>query len=259
MASVDIYTDLAADLAAAYYAATLRPDPTLDTDSDPQQITDYRATGERLATSLLAPKRRGLIRCHIPPPRGQRPKAIATIHDRYLLVVREHRGTNAYGMQLVRYLLVDLRMAAAEGHESVSHICHNTDRHDMPQRWLRSVDGFAASERSEPFAYNPAGGYVRPDGTEAPDDRHSARELAFALTTGHLNRGTVLVALPPIRAIYWRTRFGSDPTHEAHLDRLVSKGDFRGQYLNGPSISKLTPTDLDDAHNEIRRVEEAHR
>lgn len=255
MASVDI----SSDLAAVYFAATLQPEPTLDPHPDPQVIDEYRALGDQLAATLLHPRQSAVIRCDIPPKPGQKPKAIATIHDRHLLVVQAHRASNAYGMRLVRYLLVDLRMASREGHRSVSAFCHNRDRHEMPFRWLRSARDYATSDRSEPFAYNPAGEYVYPDGTEAPDDGHSAHELAFAMTTGHLHGSRVIVSLLPMRAIYWRARFGTNPPHDEHFKRLISDDDFRGQTQNSGSVSRFTPVDLDEAATVIRRVEEAHR
>ena len=251
-------SQIASDLAAVHYAATLRADPTLTPDRQADQLATYRDLGDTLAASVLSPPT-ALIRCHIPPRPGQRPRLIATVHDRYLLVVQDHRGPNAFGMRLIRHLLVDLRMAAREGHDSVSVFCPLGDRHELPFRWLRSARGYVTSDRTEPFVLNPAGDYVDPQGRTAPDDGHSLHALAFAITTGPLDGMWPVITTTWLRAALWWTRFGPNPPYDTHLQRLIGKRDFRGTLRHSSLISGGTWAHPGEAAAAIRRIEGAHR
>ena len=54
---------LASDLAATFYAASLLPDPTLKRRPTAEALDAYRTKGQQLTASLLDPRRRAVIRC----------------------------------------------------------------------------------------------------------------------------------------------------------------------------------------------------
>ena len=249
--------DIASDLAAAWYATMLRPDPNLDAQPDPAALSDYQAHGQRILDTLRA-QPRAVIRCGIAPRPGQRPRALATVHDRWLLVIQDFRGPNAFGLRLVRHLLVDTRMAQREGHRAVTTFCPAGDRHELPFRWLRSTRGFAISERFDGPFYKAPGTYLDREYNPAPEDERHAYRQAFAITTGPLD-ATFFVALPWIRAAWWWTRYGPDEAHRSHLDRLTARYDFRAETPHGATIPTVTWTHPDAVGAEIRRVEDAHR
>lgn len=249
--------DIAADLAALHYAARLLPDPTLDPDPAPEALVAYHDTGTRLAASLLRPQRRAVIRCDIPPRPGQRPRALAAVHDRYLLVAQNRRGPNAFGMRLVTHNLVDLRMAQREGHRDLTLFCHLGDRHRLSLRWLRSARTYEVSDRVERFTWTPAGIHDA-DGNDVPIDEDSIWHQAFVTTTGPLDGSTLLMTLPLYRAIFYRIRFGAEAPHGAHFDRITCARDFRGEPADR-SILRSSWSLSDEETAMMRRVEQAHR
>ena len=249
--------DITSDLAAAWHAAMLRPDPNLDAQPDPVARSDYEADGQRILETLRG-QPRAVIRCGIPPRQGQRPRALATVHERWLLVIQDFRGPNAFGLRLVRHLLVDMRMAQREGHRAATILCPAGDRHELPFRWLRSTRGFAISDRFDGPFYKTPGPYLDRDHNPAPDDDRDAYRQAFAITTGPLD-GTFFVALPWIRAAWWWTRYGPDEAHRLHFDRLTARYDFRAETPQSAMIPTSTWTEPDAVAAQIRRVEDAHR
>lgn len=247
--------DIAADLAAFHYAARLLPDPTLDSDADPEALAAYHATGTRLAASLLHPQRRAVIRCETPARADQRLRTLLAVHDRFLLVAQHRRGPNAFGMRLVTHSLVDLHMAGREGYREITLPCHLSDNHRLSFRWLRSARPFEVSDRVERFTWTP-GGVIDAEGNPVHDDDNSISHQAFATTTGPLDGGTLLMRLPFYRAVYYRNRFGIQPPHDAHFERLICSRDFRGEL---PERIFLNSTFPDEVAATARRVEQAHQ
>ena len=151
--------DRAADLAAAYYAATLTHDPTLDPEPDPLTLAAYGRTGIRLRDALVAPKRTATIRC-VSATKQNRPRrfstALATVRNQHLLVIRERSGPAAFGIELDVHFLVDIPMAQREGYDSCLVYCRACgSAHEMPFRWLRHARLNEVSDRREQFNLNP--------------------------------------------------------------------------------------------------------
>ena len=256
--------DRAADLAAAYYAATLTRDPMLDDDPDPLALAAYHRSGTRLRDALVRPRRTVTIRCPS-TTRANRPddfaKALATVRNRHLLVIRDRSGPAALGIELDVHFLVDIPMAQREGYHSCLVYCpYCGSLHEMPFRWLRNAPLNDVSDRREQFHLNPFGDPATPDDRPLPDDLRYVEHLAFAQTTGTLDGpGTLFVTLPPWRASYYREHFGLAPPHDTHFDRLIGEHHRFGKLDHAWLIKTLTWTDPDAIAARVRNVENAHK
>lgn len=216
--------DIAADLAAVYYAATLTRDPTLDAHPDPEALDAYHATGKRLASSLLNPSEVAVIRCtcgtrDINP--GRTARGIATVHDRDLLVVRESRSYATGGTRLINHLLVDFSIARRDDFDSTAVYCYRCGAlHQLGFRWLHTARRNKVSTPSQQYKIAPWGAPIAPPGY-TPRHPNDANRLAFARTTGTLDGSPLLVALGWLYAFEYRDHFGFKAPHEAHLMRLT--------------------------------------
>jgi hypothetical protein len=230
------YDQIAADLAAVYYAATLTRDPTLDAEPDPDALAAYHAKGRDLASALLTPKQPAVIHC----PCGTRAahpdrpaRALVTVHDRDLLIVRESRGPYAQGLRLVEHLLVDIPMAQREGHRSARVYCSLCrSLHQLGFRWLRRARRDQVADMYEHCSLDPRGEPIIRHGKTLGGSPNDPEGLAFAETTGPLDGSTLLVVLPWRHALSYKQRFGFKPPHDQHLLRLIGNGDSRVE-LNG--------------------------
>jgi len=216
--------DISTDLAAVFYAASLTRDPTLDAHPDPEDLAAYHATGQRLASSLLNPAEVAVIRCTCGTrdtnPSGK-PRGIATVHDRDLLVVRESRAFATQGVRLINHLLVDFSLARRDGFDSTSVYCYGCGAlHQLGFRWLHTARRHKTSTPSQMYEVAEWGAPVAPPGytPKHPDD---ANRLAFARTTGALDGSPLVVVLGWPYAFAYRDHFGFKPPHEDHLRRLT--------------------------------------
>jgi hypothetical protein len=256
--------DRAADLVAAYYAATLTRDPTLDPEPDPSSLAAYGRMGFRLRDALVRPRRTVTIRC-VSVTRQNRPKdfstALATVRNRHLLVIRDRSGPVAAGIRLVVHLLVDIPMAQREGYEACLVYCRECrSLHEMPFHWLRNAPLNDVSDRREQFNLNLFGDPSTDEDRPLPDDLRSVAHLAFAQTTGTLDGlGTLFVTLPWWRAVYYREHFGSEPPHDAHFDRLIGKTHRFGTLEDANIIGRLTWGNPDAIAARVQNVENAHQ
>lgn len=256
--------DRATDLAAAYYAATLTRDPTLDPEPDPAALSDYQETGERFRDALVRPRRIATIRCPS-TTRRNRPddfaKALATVRNRHLLVVRDRSGPIASGIRLVVHHLVDIPMAQREGYRSCLLYCgHCRSLHKMGFRWLRHARRNEVSDRREQFNLSPFGDPIDDDDKPIPDDPRHVPHLAFAETTGTLDGpSTLFVTLPWWRAFYYRHHFGTEPPHDTHLDRLIGEHHRFGRLDHAWLLKNATWDDPDAMAARVRNVENAHQ
>lgn len=237
---------LASDLAATYYAALLRPDPTLPDDRDEAAVAAYLDEGRRLFTQLLAPHRKVTIRCEEGTRRsGLKTRALATVHDRRLLVIQSARGTAPFGMRLTRYSVIELPMAAREGHTSVTCFCNECKGiHDLPLRWLKKAPPNDASDRISP--YDP---YCD---REPVSLENWYRKAAFARVIGPLRpegltaNTFLLITVEWNRFSNYATYFGNQGHHLRHLLRLTGGATFAANKELQSAIGAVFPDDGDD-------------
>ena len=225
--------DIAADLAAVYYAARLLPDPNLGPETDTEALAAYKATGQRLASTLLDPdpNQVSVIRCPCStrtthPDRPAR--ALAVVHHRDLLIVREGRGPIDHGLRLVTHSLVDIPIARRDGFKSASVWCYECGaRHELGFGWLRRARRNEASTPVEHYPLADWGDPITPQGY-TPRHPNDANRLAFAQTLGALDGPTLLVTIGFLYAVDYKNHFGFRPPHEEHLFRLMGAGAPRG-------------------------------
>ena len=169
------YEKIASDLAATFYAASLLPDPTLESKPRLKALDVYRAKGQEIAATLLNPRRSAVIRC----PSGTRSAhpdqpshAIATVHDRSLVVVRGPRRsnyappTNDEGLRLIDHFLIDLGIARRDGFEAISVWCYGCGAlHELGLGWLKRARLNQHSTPSEHYQLAPSGDPIRRRGT----------------------------------------------------------------------------------------------
>lgn len=221
---------IASELAATFYAASLLPNPTLKRRPKAEALDAYRDKGTQLATTLLTPQRRAVIRCECGtktahPDRSSR--VIAAVHDRSLVVVRRPRRSNyappsdRERLRLIDHLLIDLGIAHRDGFKSVSVWCYGCGAlHDLGLGWLKRARLNEISTQSKPHQLAPWGDPIVLPGY-TPRHRNDANRLAFATTTGPLDSPQVIVTLGWLYAFDYRDHFGFKPPHEAHLLRLT--------------------------------------
>lgn len=239
--------DTASDLAATFYAATLRPDPTLDPTSPRPVLHAYAATGRRLEDALLRPMRPAVVRCTT-RSRSRTTEALVTVHDRHLLVIQDRRAVNVLGLQATEHHLVDIPMAQREGHQVIHVACHVCDRaHELPLRSLRRARTNDDSAPSGPLPLD-------------PNDHATARYLAFAETTGALGQiATVFVRATPWRTGLYLEHFGVLPPHDTHWRRLIGTNTLPwAMHATGHDRENHWPDD-GTLTVEARRVAQAHR
>lgn len=241
------YEQIASDLAATFYAASLLPDPTLERNPTPKALDIYRAKGQELAATLLTPKRRAVIRCTC-GTRSTHPdqpsRAIAAVHDRSLVVVKGPRRSNSAppsedeGLRLVDRVLIDFGIARRDGFEATSVWCYGCGAlHELGFGWLKRAPLNQVSTPSEQYQLAPWGDPIAPQGY-TPRHRNDANRLAFATTTGPLDSPEAIVTLGWLYAFDYRDHFGIKRTHDRHLMRLTRYGDYRVQ---DPHIELLAP------------------
>lgn len=241
---------IAADLAAVFSAATLTADPTLEADPDPAHLDAYRSTGHRLASSLVKPQHRAVIRC-VDRTRNTRrdlpSRALAVVHDRSLVVIQDRRGSTPLGYRLLESRLVDMPMAAREGQSRLRVACpYCSSAHDLPFHFLRRARAIEDSHPNGPLPLD-------------PEDPATLRFEAFAETTGPFEGwASLFVRLTPWRAHLYRAHFGDLPPHDTHYLRLL--GERTLPYALGATGQDRQPdySDHDTVTAAARRVEEAH-
>jgi len=237
---------IASDLAATFYAASLLSDPTLKRKPRLEALDVYRGKGQQLATTLLDPKRRAVIRCKSgtrSQHSGRSSRPIAAVHDRSLVGVRRPRRSNyapsdREPLRLIDHLLIDLGIAHRDGFKSMSVWCYGCGAlHDLGLGWLKRARLNETSTQSEQYQLDPWGDPVTPPGY-TPRHRNDADRLAFATTTGPLDSPELIVTLGWLYAFDYRDRFGFKRPHDQHLLRLARYGDVRVQ---DPHIDLLPP------------------
>ncbi len=245
-----LHDDQVNDLSAVSYAATLTPDPTLWPESTADDHAAYLVTGERLTSTLNNPLRVATIRCEDSKrPAELSDRAVATVHDRRVLVVRERRGTNAMGFRLRTHDLIDIPMAQREGHKLIRIRCHLCD--SVHEFQLTALKRSCLNEPSYPSGPLPLD----------PFDRDTARYMAFAETTGQFSdRSTLFIRATPWRVALYLAYFGVEPPHDAHYRRLI--GDTRtlpwAVDATGHHHEREWPNQS-TIEAEARRVADAHR
>ncbi|MEE9177226.1 MAG: hypothetical protein V3U46_02235 [Acidimicrobiia bacterium] len=235
------YEQMASDLAATFYAASMLPDPTIESRTRPKALAVFRDKGEELASSLLRPQRRAVIRCTCGTRSthpGRRSRAIATVHDRGLVVVKGPRGPKYQGLRLVDHSLIDFGIARRDGFKSTSVWCYGCGAlHQLGFRWLQRARRNEISTPSKQYQLDPWGNPIAPQGY-TPRHPNDATRLAFATTTGPLDGPEVIVTLGWLYAFDYRDHFGFKPPHDQHLLKLTKYGDSRVQ---DPHIELLPP------------------
>lgn len=226
------FVDIAKNLAAVYYAARLLPDPTLDPTADTEALAAYLTTGRQLASTLLDPDptQVKVIRCPCStrtthPDRPSR--ALAVVHHRDLLIVREGRGSINRGLRLVTHSLVDIPIARRDDFKSASVWCYECGAlHELGFGWLRRA---RRNEVSTPIDHYPLAEWGDPITPQGYTPRHpnDAGRIAFAQTLGPLHGSTLLVTIGFPYAVDYKNHFGFRPPHEEHLFRLMGAGDPR--------------------------------
>jgi hypothetical protein len=217
--------ELTTSMAAAYYAAKLRPDPTLD--EHPDQMAEYLATGSRLLTTLIRPSDVAVVHCYRSRPTEHRTRALATVHDHRLVVFQE-RGRAAWGSRLSRHSVVDLEMAQGEGYRSVATWCPTCgDGHDLNLRWLKRAYRNAESDRTFRVtgAWQPGipddqltpDHYLDERGLPGADSRY--RNVAFARVVGTFDC-LLLIMAEWFRPIRYIQAFGYAHPIPEHVARL---------------------------------------
>lgn len=235
------YEQLASDLAATFYAASLISNPTLKRGPKAAAVEAYEAKGRELAKKVLNPDRPALIRCTCGTRlnRPDRPsRAIAAVSDRSLLIVRGPRGPVYDGLRLQEHYLVDLGIARRDGHKSASVWCYGCGAlHELSFRWLKRARRNEISTPIKQYQLAPWGAPIEPQGY-TPTHANDPKPLAFAITTGPLDAPEVPVTLGWRFAFEYRNRFGFRPPHGRHLLRLSQYGNPR---LQDPHIQLLPP------------------
>lgn len=235
------YDQIASDLAATFYAASLLPDPTLETEPRPKAHDAYEAKGNELAATLLTPQRRAVIRCSCGTRTahpGQRSRAIAAVHDRNLLVVKGPRAPVYDGLRLSDHYLIDFTLARRDGDKSAAVWCYGCGAlHELGFRWLQRAQLNAVSTPSEQYQIAEWGAPIAPAGY-TPRHPNDVNNIAFAITTGPLDSPEVIVTLGWRYAYDYRDHFGFHPPHDQHLLQLVNYGDDRAQ---DPRTGPLPP------------------
>jgi len=239
------------DLAAVYYAATLAPDPTLWPDSDTADHAVYLAMGESLSSALNTPRRIATLRCSDSRRAtfsDLSDRAIATVHDRRILVIRERRGTNAMGFRLLSNDLIDIPMAQREGHKLIRFRCHLCD--SIHEERLTALKRARINEPSHPSGPLPLD----------PFDRDTPRYMAFAETTGAFSyRGTLFVRATPWRLALYLAHFGPAAEHHAHYRRLIGTNTLPWAMSATGHDHDLEWPDQRTIATEARRVTDTHR
>jgi hypothetical protein len=211
---------LANDLAAAFYMAILRPNPTLDATPDQASEAEYRADGAALLHRLDQPSQKVTIRCaagsHVAHP-DRRSVALVTVHDRHLVVNTIYRGRKTEGLRRSQVYLFHIPMLRAFGVRSISTFCFSCMcHHDMSLRWLEHARDNDISTHTRPLDDTPD------TPPTSPVDQYG---LAFANWIGHFplraDQGQPIIATTYLFAASYYHYFGADPPHGAHLDRLT--------------------------------------
>jgi hypothetical protein len=238
---------IASDLAATFYAASLLPNPTLKRWPRAAALKAYQAKGQQLATTLLHWERRAVIRCEAgtrAQHSGRPSQVIAAVHDRSLVVVKKPRRSRyappsgGEPLRMIDHLLIDLGLAHRDGFKSMSVWCYGCGAlHDLGLRWLKRARLNETSTQTERHRIAPWGAPVTPPGY-TPRHRNDADRLAFAITTGPLDSPDVIVTLGWLYAFDYRDHFGFRPPHGRHLLRLAGYGDERVQ---DPHTNLLPP------------------
>jgi hypothetical protein len=217
----------AADLAAVYYAASLTPNPMLDSAADPASLAAYAKLGRRLADHVQAPPTK-VIRCRNCGTREARPgvaaHSLAELHSRELLALFESRGGLSDGVRMDRHLLVHIPLAKQQGFDSVRVLCECGALHDLGFGWLARAPG---AEPSTPIALFPPYPPETPVGKVEfpPRSPNDVERVAFARTAGPLDSPHLQIALTPIPyAFDYEHHFGFHPPHDDHLLRLIGEG-----------------------------------
>jgi hypothetical protein len=212
---------LARDLAAAYYLARLWPDPTLSENPSPAGLDAYLSTGRRLLRIITEPERAATIRCPLGSRQtsdAQHSVALATFHDRRMVIEMMYRGRKTAGLRRSQVYLFDLDLLRDLGIvSSITTGCWSCEgAHDLPLRWLRRARHNDFSDRISPLD----------DSWDAPPisvlDQYG---LAFANWIGAFplrpDQGQPIIATTYLYAASYYHRFGADPPHGDHLNRLA--------------------------------------
>ena len=255
MASVQ---ELTTAMAAAYYAAALRRDPTLDENPDPEQMDTYLATGARLLVTFMEPSSRFVVRCYRSGQDDAHTTALATVHD-HRLVVFEKRGTAKWHSRLNRYSVVDLDLARDEGHRSIVTWCPTCGQgHNLKLRWLKrtpvpdrsdrtfEVKGTWAPDIPDYLEPDDLDGLYRYEG-DLPLVDNWYRNVAFARIVGTLDF-PLLIMSEWFRPLHYIETFGVTPATIDHVRRLYGDNHIVSQrdlfedverFAHNPDFSEL--------------------
>ncbi len=255
---------LTRDLAAVYYAAMLRPDPTLAPTPDQAELAAYLSAGRTLARTLLTPRRLTTLRCpaetrQAHPERSSR--ALATVHDRRLVVIRSRRGRTVFGLRLTRHHIADIPMLQREGHTYLATWCDScASVHHLPLRSLKKAPQHADSDRRARHTADPSGYPIDPDDPNPSDDPSHIDYTAFAQITGLIRPvpDLLLVTLSWTRAWHWPHTFGLEPPFDRHFDRLIGKNDFRATLPGSQAFANPQWVDPAAYAQKVEAIRKAH-
>jgi hypothetical protein len=249
--TVALNEERALEMAAAYCAARLAPDPMLDASPDPTEVAEYLATGVRLLASLTEPQHIALVRCHRASHDDLHAKALVTVHD-HSLAVFQMRGRVKWHTRLARHSVIDLQMAQDEGHRSVVTWCPDCgDGHQLSLRWLRRAPRIAVSDRTflVPATWEPG----IPDEMFDPEDPTGChyegdlpftdawyRNVAFARVIGTLDF-PLLVMSEWFRPIRYLEAFGDTPAHRKHAGQLWGGASRFAQWELAEHLDTIAP------------------